>query len=171
MPKPTTPTVAENIQEVIGLEEDTLRDRSRTDRFADTVANFIGSLSFVLIHLVWFGAWAAYNAGVIPGTKPFDPFPYQLLAMLVSLEGVLLSTFVLIKQNRMSQSSDRRAHLDLQINLLTEKEVTKLIQLMERLSTHIGANRDMLDAETEELAEETAIGDLARELNKKMPED
>ncbi len=172
-PKTTTamtPTVAENIREVIGLEEEGLRGRTKKDRVADGIANFVGTLTFVLIHLVWFSAWALYNAGVIPHAKLFDPYPYQLLAMLVSLEGVLLSTFVLIKQNRMAQSADRRAHLDLQINLLTEKEVTKLLQLMERLSVHMGTGSE-IDEETRELGEETAVGDLARELQEQLPDE
>ena len=98
----------------------------------------------------------------------FDPYPFQLLCMLVSLEGVLLSTFVLIKQNRMSNRADRRAHLDLQMNLLTEKEVTKVIQLLERISDHLGLT-DHGDAETRELGQETAVDELARELDQRLP--
>ena len=68
------------------------------------------------------------------GLPRFDPYPFKLLCMIVSMEGVLLSTFVLIKQNRMGQRADRRNHLDLQVNLLTEQEVTKVIQMLEAIS-------------------------------------
>ena len=128
MPQPRT--VLENIEAITALEEQHERDRSFSDRLADGIATFAGKVSFVAIHLVWFGLWALVNTGVVHLGLQFDPYPFPLLCMLVSLEGVLLSTFVLIKQNRMSNRADRRAHLDLQVNLLTEKEVTKVIQLL-----------------------------------------
>ena len=86
--------------------------------------------------------------------------------MIVSLEGVLLSTFVLIRQNRTAVRSDRRNHLDLQINLLTEKEVTKVIQMLEGISAHLGVAGGVVDAETQELGKVTAVGDLAQELTR-----
>lgn len=89
-------------------------------RFGD----FSGSVGFVFLHVVWFIAWFLINTGVIPGMKRFDPYPFILLAMVVSVEGVLLSTFVLMKQNRMQRQSDTRDHINLQIDLLAEKEVT-----------------------------------------------
>ena len=161
-------TVLDNIQAIIALEEDQERGRSLSDRVADAIATFAGTVVFVLLHLAWFGLWAAINLGLITAVPPFDPYPFQLLCMLVSLEGVLLSTFVLIKQNRMSNRADRRAHLDLQVNLLTEKEVTKVIQLLERVSAHLGVAGG--DAETRELGQETAVDELARELEERLPE-
>ena len=161
-------TVLDNIQAIIALEEDQERGRSLSDRVADAIATFAGTVVFVLLHLAWFGLWAAINLGLITAVPAFDPYPFQLLCMLVSLEGVLLSTFVLIKQNRMSNRADRRAHLDLQVNLLTEKEVTKVIQLLERVSAHLGVAGG--DAETRELGQETAVDELARELEERLPE-
>ncbi len=161
-------TVLENIQTVIQVEESIREQRSKKDRIADAIGSFAGTVTFVLLHLVWFAAWTVINLGLIPEIPKFDPYPYQLLAMIVSLEGVLLSTFVLIKQNRMTLLSDRRGHLDLQINLLTEQEVTKLLQLMERVSARLGVEGG--DAEVKEMREVTAVGDLARELDRKMPE-
>jgi uncharacterized membrane protein len=162
-------TVSDNIQAIIRLEEEQERGRSPSDRLADAIASFAGTVLFVVIHLVWFGAWMLINLGVVKLVPAFDPYPFQLLAMLVSLEGVLLATFVLIKQNRMSNRADRRAHLDLQVNLLTEKEVTKVIQLLERISVHLGVE-GQVDHETRELGRETAVGDLARELHANLPE-
>ena len=162
-------TVQDNIQSIIALEEEQEQDRSFSDRVADAIATFAGTVVFVLVHLAWFGLWAAVNMGYLKLVAPFDPYPFQLLCMLVSLEGVLLSTFVLIKQNRSGLRADRRAHLDLQINLLTEKEVTKVIQLLERISAHLGIEEPM-DAEAKEMSEDTAVADLARELKHSLPE-
>jgi uncharacterized membrane protein len=91
--------------------------------------------------------------------------------MLVSLEGVLLSTFVLIKQNRMSQRADHRSHLDLQINLLSEKEVTKVLQLQRLMCRQLGITEADADKEIVELSGITAVDNLARELDQKMPTD
>lgn len=164
-------TVTENIRTVIQVEEEIRNRRGLKDRIADAIGTFAGTVGFVLLHLAWFFAWVVINAGFVPGLPRFDPYPYQLLAMIVSLEGVLLSTFVLIKQNRMTLSSDRRGHLDLQINLLTEKEVTKLIQMLERMAAHMGMETDVVDEEARELGEVTAVGDLAREVEGEMPEE
>src|SRR4051812_19142283 len=162
-------TVLNNIQAIIDVEEQQERGRSFSDRLADAIATFAGTVIFVLVHLAWFALWAVINLGVVKLAPAFDPYPFQLLCMLVSLEGVLLSTFVLIKQNRMSNRADRRAHLDLQVNLLTEKEVTKVIQMLERISSHLGLT-DHGDAETRELGQETAVDELARELDQRLPE-
>lgn len=105
------------------------------------------------------------NAGFLR----FDPYPFALLCMLVSLEGVLLSTFVLIKQNRMSQRADQRNHLDLQVNMLAEKEITKLLQLQRLICRKLEIREADTDAEVTELSNITAIDSLARELEEKMP--
>ena len=160
-------TVAANIQAVVDLEESKERARTLSDRIADAIGTFAGTVVFVLVHLVWFAIWAATNLGWLKLAPAFDPYPFQLLCMLVSLEGVLLSTFVLIRQNRMSQRADRRSHLDLQINLLAEKEVSKVIQMLERISTRLDLPAD---PEAKELGTMTAVAELARELDQKLPE-
>lgn len=166
--EPPPRTVLENIQAVARVEREAAQDRSTKDRIADAIGTFAGTVGFVLLHLLWFAIWAAWNTGIIPGVKAFDPYPFQLLCMIVSLEGVLLSTFVLIKQNRMSLAADRRAHLDLQVNLLTEKEVTKLLQVLEQVANKVGA--DVRDPELRELEKVTAVDALAHELEERMPE-
>ena len=167
----TPHTVRDNIQTIIRLEEQQDRERSLGDRIGDAIGTFAGTISFVVLHLVLFVAWAVVNRGAIPGVAAFDPYPFNLLTMIVSMEGVLLSTFVLIKQNRMGVRADRRNHLDLQINLLTEKEVTKVIQMLERIAEHLKIERQTVDAETRELGEVTAVNELAKELKQALPED
>jgi uncharacterized membrane protein len=166
------PTTAQrNIDTIVRLEEEIARERRWSDRVADAIATFSGTITFALLHLVWFALWVVINTKLIPGIPAFDPYPFQLLAMLVSLEAVLLSTFVLIKQNRMGLRADRRSHLDLQINLLAEKEITKVIQMLERISARLGATEEVVDAEARELGEVTAVDDLAHELHAKLPEE
>jgi uncharacterized membrane protein len=88
--------------------------------------------------------------------------------MILALEAVLLSAFVLIRQNRMSAKADQRSHLDLQINLLAEKEATKVIQFLQRISRHLGIEQHTSDRESRELGKDTAVEDLARDLRKNL---
>jgi len=161
------PSAQANINAIVRLEEQALKQRTVADRISDAIANFVGSIPFVAIHVAWFGIWVGLNAGL----WKFDPYPFALLCMLVSLEGVLLSTFVLIKQNRMSQRADHRSHLDLQINLLAEKEVTKILQLQQLICQRLGIEEAEADREVSELSHATAVENLARELDSKIPTD
>ncbi len=131
--------------------------RSRSDRVADRITDFSGSMAFVYLHLVWFGVWVIANTGFF-GLHAFDPFPYGLLTMIVSLEAIFLSTFVLISQNRMGEENDHRADLDLQVDLLAEHETTRILQMLQAIQDHLG----ITDDRTAEIAE--------LELDKK-PED
>lgn len=166
-PSATPPSAEANINAIVRLEEDALKERTLADRISDGIANFVGSIPFVAIHVAWFGLWVGLNVGF----WKFDPYPFALLCMLVSLEGVLLSTFVLIKQNRMSQRADHRSHLDLQINLLAEKEVTKVLQLQRLMCQRMGIREADIDDEVAELSEMTAVDNLAHQLREKMPTD
>jgi uncharacterized protein YecE (DUF72 family) len=107
----------------------------------------------------------------IPAVHPWDAFPFILLTMFVSMEGVILALFVLMKQNRMSRRADERDHLHLQINLLAEKEVTTMLQLQQRLMSHLGMAQQTQDSEVQQLAAETAIENLANELKQRLPEE
>ena len=92
---------------------------------------------FVWVHMIWFGAWVILN--VLPGIPHFDLFPFTFLTLVVSLEAIFLSTFILISQNHETRLSERRNQLDLQINLLTEQENTKMLKLLERIAEKVGA--------------------------------
>ncbi|MBV8072598.1 MAG: DUF1003 domain-containing protein [Acidobacteriaceae bacterium] len=169
---PITPRAAqENIDQIVRLEEEAQQRRTVSERVADGIANFVGSMLFVYVHIVWFLVWVPINLGWIPFMKAFDPYPFALLCMIVSLEGVVLSTFVLIKQNRMSQRADTRSHLDLQVNLLNEKETTKIIQMIERMSRKMGIEEDVVDPEVGELGQVTAVENIARSLEDKLPSE
>lgn len=163
-------TAIRNVEDVARLEAAAARRRSLSDRIADRVAGFAGTVAFVLLHVALFAGWAMANAGLVPGLPAFDPYPFQLLTMLVSMEAVLISTFVLISQNRMSARAEERSHLDLQLSLLAEQEVTKVIQMLERISARLGIEREVVDEEAKEFGEVTAVGALARELRRKLPD-
>lgn len=162
--------VESNVHCVADLER-AFEDRRRiTDRIADVVGGFTGSIAFVLVHLVFFCVWFLINTGMIPHVKRFDPFPFILLSMIVSVEAVLLSTFVLMKQNRMQQKTDIRDHLNLQIDLLAEKEVTKALQLLRAIADKVGVE-ETDDAELEEMASTTSVDSLAEQIESSISED
>src|SRR6266576_7296845 len=127
-----------NVRTIIKLEESAKTNRDRTDRMADIIAKFCGSFMFVWVHLILFGAWVILN--VLPGIPHFDPFPFTFLTLVVSLEAIFLSTFILISQNHETRLSERRNQLDLQVNLLTEQENTKMLKVLERIADKVGAN-------------------------------
>jgi len=164
----TCRAIKENIEAVAKLEESLLRDRSRLDRIADSVGGFSGSMQFVILHLLVYGGWILINFGLVPFIRPFDKFPFLLLSVVVSLEAIFLSTFVLMKQNRMMKRTDQRAHLDLRINLLAEREMTLVLQMLQDISTRLGIQAE--SEEIRELAEETSVEALATVLREKLPE-
>lgn len=155
-----------NIEAIARIEEESNRGRGMATRISDAVAGFVGTLWFVVIHLALFVLWIVWNVGWL-GLAPFDPFPFVFLTLLVSFEAVLTSTFVLIKQNRMSSRADQRAHFDLQVNLLTERELTKALQLLDAVAQRLGVRSD---AEIRELKEVTAVDQLAEQLKDRLPE-
>ena len=157
-----------NIETIARMEQEFLDSRTATERLGDQIAGFVGSMRFVLFHVFGFLVWAAVNGGWIPGVTPFDPYPYTLLTMIVSMEGVLVAVFVLMKQNRMSRRADQRDHLNLQIDLLAEREITKILQLQQHICKKMGITVN--DAEVQELSQQTAVECLAAELERNLPE-
>lgn len=162
--------VERNIHCVADLERAFEQRRRPTDRIADTIGGFTGSIGFILVHLLWFTAWFLINTGVIPHLKRFDPFPFILLSMIVSVEAVLLSTFVLMKQNRMQQKTDMRDHLNLQIDLLAEKEVTKALQLLRAVAEKVGVD-ERNDEELDEMSSTTSVDSLAHRIESSVVKD
>nr|WP_245444257.1 DUF1003 domain-containing protein [Microvirga sp. KLBC 81] len=107
------------------------------DRMANAITRFSGSMLFVYVHLALVVGWIAVNAGLIPSIAPFDP-SFVILATVASVEAIFLSTFVLISQNRAAAEADRRAELDLQTNLLSEHEITRLLSLTIAIAARLG---------------------------------
>jgi uncharacterized membrane protein len=134
-------TLRENIAELTARQRAEARRAPLSDRIADRVTRFTGSMTFVVIHLLAYGAWIAVNLGWLPIVRPFDP-TFVVLAMEASVEAIFLSTFVLISQNRMAAAADRRADLDLHVNLLAEHELTKLAGLVQQIAGKLDISAD-----------------------------
>lgn len=143
--------------------------RSRAERFSDTVAYQAGRLWFIVLHALWFGGWVLWNSPLIPGGRKFDPFPFPALTAMVSLEAIFLSLFILMSQNRNTRQADERAHLDLQVNLLAERESTKMLQLLQALCKHHKLP-EANDPEVAELSSRTKPEALAREIQASLPQ-
>lgn len=115
-----------------------------SERIADRITGFTGSMTFVFVHIVLFGLWISANTIGVPGLPRFDP-SLVVLAMAASVEAIFLSTFVLISQNRMAATANRSADLDLHISLLTEHELTRLAMLLERIAQRLDVSADDLE--------------------------
>ena len=147
---------AKNISRVIAIEQEHLSDLSFGDRIAETIARFCGSMAFVWAHVFGFAAWIIFNTFV--PSLAFDPFPFTFLTLVVSLEAIFLSTFILVSQNLETRLTERRNHLDLQINLLAEQENTQMLRLLRMIADKVGVPCDDVnmgifeqDVEPEEL--------------------
>ena len=143
-----------NIEVVQKLEEAANQERSASDRVARMIARFCGSMTFVWVHAIGFAGWIAIN--LVPGVKHIDPFPFTFLTFIVSLEAIFLSTFILISQNQDTRISERRNHLDLQINLLSEQENTKMLMMLQAIAEKVGAEIGP-DHDVTALAQETEL--------------
>ena len=154
-PSSRTATVVErNIAALLARRQEEEAEKGTQDRIADAIGRFAGSMPFVYIHAALFGAWIAINLGWVPGVPRFDD-SFVVLAMFASVEAIFLSTFVLITQNRTAAMADRRADLDLQVGLLAEHEVTRLITLVKALGERLGVEESR-DPELHELERDVA---------------
>jgi uncharacterized membrane protein len=157
-----------NVRTVRELEALAVSDPSFADRTASFVARFCGSIHFVWVHAAVFIAWFAINS--IPGLPHWDPYPFTFLTMWASMESIFIASFILIAQNYAMRLSERRAQLDLQINLLAEQETTKTLQMLEAIARQVGAQCGQ-DPEVAALAEATRIDSLARQLDETQKEE
>ena len=153
-----------NIHTLAYLRLQASRARGLQERLADTITTFSGRMVFVYVHIIWFGLWILLNTGRL-GIPPFDPFPYGLLTMIVSLEAIFLSTFVLISQNRLSEEAEGRANLSLQIGMLTEHETTRILQMLDSIQDKLGIENHE-DSELADLEMETKPEDVLAEIER-----
>lgn len=159
-----------NIDAIAKLEHDALGRRTATERISDVITKLVGNVGFLLAQLILICGWCVVNLHLIPSLKPFDPFPFGILAVVVSSESVFLTIFVLISQGRMSRQSERRSHLDLQVGMLSEQELTTTLQMLQKLCQHMGVNVDSSKQEVQSFSKATDVHKLASELEDKLPE-
>jgi uncharacterized membrane protein len=156
---------ARNIETIARLEREALHDRSRLDRLTDAVTAAAGSPLFIIAHAIGFATWIGLN---VIGAHPFDPYPFGLLMLAVSLEAIFLSAAVLMTQNRMQRQADKRAHLDLQVNLLAEQELTTMLKMLTEISQRLGVTIEPRDSSVDQLARETDIHTIAAAIDREL---
>lgn len=166
-PRSVEDVTRENVQAMRKLEELAVAQRSLADRIAEFVAKFCGSITFVWIHAALFTAWIAWN--VWPGIHHFDAYPFTFLTLCVSLEAIFLSAFILISQNYDMRIAERRNQLDLQINLLSEQENTKMLRLLDRMARKLGVGDDE-DPDVHVLEQATRPETLAHQIEQSIRE-
>jgi uncharacterized membrane protein len=159
-----------NIEAIAKLEQAALERRSAAERISEAIAKFIGSLPFLLLQILLVLSWTAINLKLIPGVKPFDPFPFGILALVISSESVILTIFVLISQNRMTRQAERRSHLDLQVSMLSEQELTTMLEMQQKICRHLGVDVAASTSELQGFAAATDVQKLASELEDKLPQ-
>jgi len=159
-----------NIAAIAKLEEEALERRTRTERQSDAIVKFIGSPKFLLLHVILVAAWSTVNLSLIPNVRAFDPFPFGILALFVSSESVFLTIFVLISQNRMARQAERRSHLDLQVGMLAEQELTMMLQMLQKLCQHSGVDVQSAALQVQGFSKNTDVHKLASELEEKLPD-
>jgi uncharacterized membrane protein len=148
------------------FEAKALRKRPLSIKIADKLTSYFGSLFFLLLNIFLFTFWILINAGKIPGIPVFDPYPYVLLITFVSLEAIILTTVVLMSQNRQSQIATLRDELQLQVELISEKEISKVLNLLKKvLEKH---NIKVTDHELEEMLEAVDTSYIERKLEEQL---
>src|ERR1044072_1744532 len=163
----TASTTHRNIRAISAVEKNALANRSLAARIGDKIPSQAGKMWFIGVHIVWFAGWIGLNVRS-HGKPTFDPFPFSLLTMIVSLESIFLSLFILMSQNRSGLQVDERNHLDLQINLLSEDENTKIIRMLQALCKHHELSIAE-DPEVVALAQRTDHREVLAELKKNLP--
>jgi uncharacterized membrane protein len=165
---PAISTTQRNIKAICAVEKAALANRSFSARIGDTIGSQAGKMWFILCHFLWFTIWIGVNL-MGTGKLRFDPYPFALLTMVVSLEAIFLSLFILMSQNRTGLQADQRNHLDLQINLLSEEENTRMLQMLQALCAYhklpIGNDPEIIA-----LAQRTEVQDVLAELRDNLPE-
>lgn len=137
------------------------------DRLADWFTESFGTVGFFGFNILFFTLWILMNSGLIPGVSVFDPFPYGLLTMVMSVEAIFLSIIVLISQNRASETADLREELDLQINVRAEQEITRILNMLDAIHDHLGLNPED-DEELKFMKQKTDIDAIEDEIENEI---
>ncbi len=149
------------------FEAEKLNKGSVFGKMADKLTSYFGSVFFLLLNLGFFIAWVLLNSGKITGLEPFDPFPFLLLSVAVSTYAILLSIIVLISQNRESQIANLRQELQVQVNLFTDREITKVLKILKELREEIKKGK-IKDEELEEMIKEVDYSYIERKIAEQL---
>jgi len=168
--EPSNP-VHENVETILRHEQEFLAGRSHAERLGDSTAAIVGSLGFVACQLLFVAGWILINVSHVFAIRHFDPVPFSLLSCCLALEGILLASFILMRQARLSRRSDERGHLMLQILMLTEKEVTAVIGMNRQIAVKLGLGEVGANRSIEQLGEETSIDEVAESIQQNLAGD
>ena len=163
------PTVKENVEAIKAWDQTLLEKRSNAQRLSDRITSLASSGMSLLAHALWFASWIAINTGSLPLVAPFDAFPFPVLTMMVSLEAIFLALFVLASQNRLAKQSEKRANLNLQIDLLAEREMTTVLKLLKDISAHLDVKTSVKKEELAELIAKTDVQEMASHVDDDPP--
>lgn len=161
-PPTTRQSAADSIEAILQIEKEDRQELALLHRVFHAIGAFFGTIHFIVSQCVLIAVWIALHEVYPRHAWAVDPFPYPLLATFLSIEAVLLTSCVLIRQNAMDRTAERRDHIELQINLLAEKEATRALHLLGRIADHLQVP-DTRDLEHDELAKETPVEVIARD--------
>ena len=165
---PLPSTARKNVQTIAEVEGQMRRRRTRVDILGEAIARFFGTPKFIVAHGLFFAVWFTLNLGFVPHVVPFDPYPYPFLCLIVGIEFIFLTTFVLMNQNRQSLQDEQRDHLNLQLAILAEQENTKNMQMLQTICTHLGLDTPNEGHDSADLAQDTQVPTLIEEIGKKL---
>ena len=160
--------VQDHVETIATHEQQFLAQRTPLEKLGDSIAAFAGSLTFVALHLCFFAAWFVINSVPLGSIRRFDPYPFSMLGTAVAIEGILLASFILMRQSRSARRSDERDHLILQILILSEREITATLKIQRRLAAKMGLHDVAHDKETEALSQPTSIDDVAQSIRESI---
>lgn len=164
-PVPLSTTAKKNIEAIAQVEQQLLGRRSRVEKLGDGIATFFGSLWFIGAHTVFLVIWIVLNTG-LRNVTAFDPYPFPFLGLIIGIEFIFLTTFVLMNQNLQSNRQEKWDHLTLQVCLLTEQEVTRNMQMLQQICEHLKLSNLGTDEELQDLAQTTHVTTLVEEIEK-----
>ena len=163
---PLSSTAKKNIEAIALVEHELHGRRSRLEKICDWIARFFGSLWFIAAHISFLSVYFVLNVQVLYNVRAFDPYPFPFLGLLVGIEFIFLTTFVLMNQNLQSKRQEHWGHLNLQVCLLTEQEVTKNMQILHVITKHLGLHKPATDQEVKDMAQTTPVSILVEEIEK-----
>lgn len=161
----------DHIEIIAKHEEEFLARRTTSERVGDLLGTFVGSLGFIALHVAVFAAWILTNTLHIDNLAHFDPVPFPLLDTVVAMEAIFLASFIVMRQSRLSRRSDEREHLMLQVLILTEKEVTAVLNLQRQLAVKAGLPGVVGDAQIAQLSKDTSIDEVAQTIRESLPNE
>jgi len=167
MSSPPLSTTAKKSIDAIALVEQQLHGRrSRVEKIGEWITQFFGSLWFIVAHIVFIAVWIGLNVQVPHNVSAFDPYPFPFLGLVVGIEFIFLTTFVLMNQNLQSKRQEHWGHLNLQVCLLAEQEITKNMQMLHLICQHLKLQTPAADQEVKDMAKPTPVTALVEEIEK-----